>query len=66
MHAVIGIVIASTIVILPPVKVLIEPGYTFATSLTDILLYAAAFAVGAATAWALSLIQKDDSADKAE
>ena len=64
--AVIGIVIASTIVILPPVKVLIEPGYTFAAGLKDILLYVVAFAVGAVAAWALSLIQKDGSADKTE
>ena len=61
MHAVIGIVIASTIVILPPVKVLIEPGYTFATGFADILIYVVAFAIGAVAAWALSLIQKDDA-----
>ncbi len=61
MHAVIGIVIASTIVILPPVKVLIEPGYTFATGLSDLMIYAAAFLLGAAAAWALSRIQKEEA-----
>ena len=66
MHAVIGIVIASTIVILPPVKVLIEPGYTFATGFGDILIYLVAFAVGAVAAWALSLIQKDSGEEKAD
>lgn len=66
MHAVIGIVIASTIVILPPVKVLIEPGYTFATGFGDILIYIVAFAVGAVAAWALSLIQKDSGEVNAE
>ena len=61
MHTVIGIVIASTIVILPPVKVLIEPGYTFATGFGDIVIYIVAFAAGAVAAWALSLIQKDET-----
>lgn len=61
MHAVIGIVIASTIVILPPVKVLIEPGYTFATGLSDIFIYIAAFLFGAVAAWLLSRIQKEEA-----
>ena len=61
MHAVIGIVIASTIVILPPVKVLIEPGYTFATGLSDLMIYAACFLLGAVAAWALSRIQKEEA-----
>lgn len=59
MHAVLGIVIASTSVILPPVKLLITPGYTFATGFTDILIYIACFAVGTLCAWGLSKIQQD-------
>ena len=64
MHAVIGIVIASTIVILPPVKLLIEPGYTFATGISDWLLYAACFFFGAAAAGLLSRIQKEPVEEK--
>ncbi len=59
MHAVIGIVIASTIVILPPVKTFIEPGYTYATGLSDWFIYGACFCAGVAAAWALSRIQKE-------
>ena len=64
MHAVIGIVIASTIVILPPVKVLIEPGYTFATGISDWLIYGACFFFGAAAAGLLSRIQKEPVEEK--
>lgn len=60
MHAVIGIVLASTIMIVPPIKQLIEPAYTFSTSLMDILTYVGCFAVGALCAWLLSRIQKPE------
>ncbi|MEG1015098.1 MAG: DUF368 domain-containing protein [Clostridia bacterium] len=60
MHAVIGIVIASTLVILPPVKLLLEPGYTFAMGATDILVYVGCFAVGVLCAWLLGRIQKPE------
>lgn len=65
MHAVIGIVIASTIVILPPVKLLIEPGYTFATGLSDLMIYGACFLFGVVVAGALSRIQKDEGQPQA-
>ena len=58
MHAVVGIVLASTIVILPPVKLLIQPGYAFATGMTDILIYVVCFLLGAASAWGLGKIDK--------
>ena len=57
MHAVVGVVLASTVVILPPVKLLISPGYTFAMGAGDWLVYAACFAAGAALAWALGKVQ---------
>jgi len=47
----------ATVVILPPVKLLISPGYTFAMGAGDWLVYAACFAVGAALAWALGKVQ---------
>ena len=50
MHAVVGVVLASTVVILPPVKLLISPGYTFAMGLGDWLIYAGCFAAGAVLA----------------
>lgn len=46
MHAVVGVVLASTIVILPPVKLLIEPGYTFAMGALNWIIYAVCFAAG--------------------
>jgi len=58
MHAVVGIVIASTIVILPPVKLLIQPGYTFATGAMDIVIYVVCFALGTLSAWGLGKIDK--------
>ena len=61
MHAVVGVVIASTVVILPPVKLLIEPGYTFAMGFGDILIYIACFAAGAVGAWALGRVQKPEA-----
>ena len=57
MHAVVGVVLASTVVILPPVKLLISPGYTFAMGLGDWLIYAGCFAAGAVLAWALGKVQ---------
>ncbi|NLO83978.1 MAG: DUF368 domain-containing protein [Clostridiales bacterium] len=60
MHAVIGIVLASTIMIVPPIKQLIEPAYTFSTSFVDILTYIGCFAVGALCAWLLGKIQKPE------
>lgn len=56
MHAVVGVVLASTVVILPPVKLLISPGYTFAMGLGDWLIYAGCFAAGAVLAWALGKV----------
>ena len=50
MHAVVGIVLASTIVILPPVKLLITPGYTFGMSLVNWIVYAVCFGAGCAAA----------------
>lgn len=58
MHAVVGVVLASTIVILPPVKLLIEPGYTFATGAADLLIYALCLLLGAGSAWALGRIEQ--------
>lgn len=58
MHAVVGIVIASTLVILPPVKLLITPGYSFSTGGADLLTYAACFAVGLLGAWGLAKVRK--------
>lgn len=58
MHAVVGIVIASTIVILPPVKLLIEPGYSFATGAMDFVIYAVCFLLGLLSAWGLGKIDK--------
>ena len=58
MHAVVGIVIASTIVILPPVKLLIQPGYSFATGAMDIVIYAVCFLLGLLSAWGLGKIDK--------
>ena len=58
MHAVVGIVLASTIVILPPVKLLIQPGYTFGTGAMDIVIYVVCFALGALSAWGLGKIDK--------
>ena len=52
-----GVVLASTVVILPPVKLLISPGYTFAMGLGDWLIYAGCFAAGAVLAWALGKVQ---------
>ncbi|AEE15497.1 DUF368 domain-containing protein [Treponema brennaborense] len=60
MHAVIGVVIASTLVILPPVKLLISRGYTFGTGAVDWLLYALCFAGGLACAQLLSRIRKPE------
>ena len=57
MHAVVGVVLASTVVILPPVKLLISPGYTFAMGLGDWLIYTGCFAAGAVLAWALGKVQ---------
>ena len=59
MHAVVGIVLASTIVILPPVKLLIQPGYSFGTGAMDILIYVVCFALGALSAWGLGKIDKE-------
>ena len=56
-HGILGIVLASTVVILPPVKLLISPGYTFAMGLGDWLIYAGCFAAGAVLAWALGKVQ---------
>ena len=52
----VGVVLASTVVILPPVKLLISPGYTFAMGLGDWLIYAGCFAAGAVLAWALGKV----------
>ena len=62
MHAVIGIVLASTIVIIPPIKALIEPGYVFTTGPMDIVIYVLCFAAGTLCAWLLSKIQKPEEA----
>lgn len=58
MHAVVGVVLASTVVILPPVKVLIQPGYTYATGAADWAVYAVCFALGLLSAWGLGKIEK--------
>lgn len=59
MHAVVGVVLASTIVIMPPVKLALEPGYTFAMGFSDWLLYAACFAAGALAAFGLDKVNKE-------
>lgn len=58
MHAVVGIVLASTVMILPPVKTLLEPGYAYATGLTDWLIYLGCFVLGALCAWGIGKIDK--------
>ncbi len=46
MHGIVGVVLASTVVIIPPVKMLLDPTYTFATGAVNWVIYAACFAVG--------------------
>lgn len=58
MHGVIGVVLASTLMILPPVKALLTPGYTYATDGVSWLIYAGCFAVGALGAWGIGKIDK--------
>lgn len=61
MHAVIGVVLASTIVILPPVKLLIDTEYSFKTGAIDWLIYILCFGAGIGAAFLLNLIQKPEN-----
>ncbi|MDD3336417.1 MAG: DUF368 domain-containing protein [Eubacteriales bacterium] len=64
MHGVIGVVLASTLMILPPVKALLTPGYSYATGLTDWLIYLGCLIVGGVCAWAIGNIDKPAPAAK--
>ncbi len=46
MHGIVGVVLASTVVIIPPVKMLLDPSYTFAMGAGNWIVYAVCFAAG--------------------
>ena len=59
MHAIVGVVLASTIVIIPPVKMLLAPDYTFAMGAGNWVVYLLCLAAGALSAWGLEKWKQD-------
>lgn len=59
MHAIVGVVLASTVIIIPPVKMALDPTYTFSMGAGNWVVYILCLAAGALSAWGLERWKQD-------